>query len=230
MDNCPSHPDIHLSNVNITFLPKNTTSKLQPLDAGIIQMVKTNYRKLMMREIRLAMEECDTVTDIAKKVTVLDALVNLFVAWNRIPSESIKKCFYNCGFPHLDKAPEDETQAEDGTELFQDLLEIPWQEFVNMDENIATEPDEQCSKVSTDLTECASSTTENVDQDPVEIESALTLQEAARLMKKIRNVCLNNETMMKHATVLQHYLEQESIEQKMRQAKQTKIQDFFKKC
>ena len=69
-----------------------------------------------------------------------------------------------------------------------------------------------------------------MDQDPVEIESALTLQEAARLMKRIRNVCLNNETIMKHATVLQHYLEQESIEQKMRQAKQTKIQDFFKKC
>lgn len=76
----------------------------------------------------------------------------------------------------------------------------------------------------------ASSSVENMDQDPAEIESPPTLQEAAKMMKRIRNVCLNNETMMKHATVLQHYFEQESIEQKMKQAKQTKIQDFFKKC
>ena len=63
-------------------------------------MAKTHYRKLMMREIQLAMEECDTVTDIAKKVTVLDAIVNLCLAWNRVQSDSIKKCFYNCGFPN----------------------------------------------------------------------------------------------------------------------------------
>ena len=51
MDNCPSLPDIQLSNVKIAFLPKNTTSKLQPQDGGIIEMAKTQYRKLMMREI-----------------------------------------------------------------------------------------------------------------------------------------------------------------------------------
>lgn len=228
MDNCPSHPDINLSNIKISFLPKNTTSKLQPLDAGIIQMTKTNYRKLMMREIRLAIEECDTVSDVAKKVTVLDAIINLSIAWNRVPAESIKRCFYKCGFPDLDVTPETEVQPEDCTELFQDILEVPWQEFVQMDENIATESSEQCSEVSTD--KCTASTDESLDQDPVEIEEPITLEEAAKMMKRIRNVCLNNETMMKHATTLQHYLEQESIEQKLKQMKQTKIQDFFKKC
>ena len=48
------------------------------------------------------MKECDTVTDIARKVTVLDATVNLCLARNRVQSDSIKKCFYNCGFPNLD--------------------------------------------------------------------------------------------------------------------------------
>lgn len=100
------------------------------------------------------MEECDTVTDIAKKVTVLDAIVNLCLAWNRVQSDSIKKCFYNCGFPNLDDVAEAETQPEDCTELFQDILEVLWQEFVNVDENIATEPDEQCSEVPADLPEC----------------------------------------------------------------------------
>ena len=108
--------------------------------------------------------------------------------------------------------------------MFQDILEVPWEEFVNVDENLATEPDDQCSEVAMDYpTECASTSADKTDQDPVEMDIPLTLQEAAKMMKKIRNACLDNETIMKHATVLQHYFEQESIEQKMKQAKQTKI-------
>ena len=96
----------------------------------------------------------------------------------------------------------------------------PWEEFVNVDENLANEPDDQCSEVAIEhLTECASTSVDNMDQNLVEIDSLLTLQEAAKMMKKIRSVYLNNETLMKHATVLQHYFEQESIEQKMKQAK-----------
>ena len=92
--------------------------------------------------------------------------------------------------------------------MFQDIMEVPWEEFVNVDENLATEPDDQCSEVAIDHpTECASTSVDNMDQDPVEIDNPLTLQEAAKMMKKIRNVCFNNETMMKHATVLQHYFE-----------------------
>ena len=43
IDNAPSHPGSYFdcfSHVKIVFLPKNTTSKLQPLDAGIIKISK----------------------------------------------------------------------------------------------------------------------------------------------------------------------------------------------
>ena len=52
IDNCSAHGTLEnlpsLSNVEVIFLPPNTTSKLQPLDAGIIASLKLRYRKKQM--------------------------------------------------------------------------------------------------------------------------------------------------------------------------------------
>jgi hypothetical protein len=46
LDNCSSHKlgNLALSYVDVYFLPPNTTSKLQPMDAGIIISFKKHYR------------------------------------------------------------------------------------------------------------------------------------------------------------------------------------------
>ena len=51
MDNAPCHPvglQDKLSNINIVFLPKDT-SKTQPLDSGIIASWKCRYKKRLLR-------------------------------------------------------------------------------------------------------------------------------------------------------------------------------------
>eukprot|EP00171_Calliarthron_tuberculosum_P021816 IDg21816t1 len=64
-----------LSNVELVFLPPNTTSKLQPWDAGIIASMKVHYRRFQMeRALDLAEEE--SVLDIYK-VEILSAMLAL---------------------------------------------------------------------------------------------------------------------------------------------------------
>ena len=41
VDNCPAHPYVEgLEAVELVFLPPNTTSKLQPMDQGVIRALK----------------------------------------------------------------------------------------------------------------------------------------------------------------------------------------------
>ena len=46
LDNCPNHKiqNLNLSHVEIYFLPPNTTSKIQLMDAEIIMSFKRHYR------------------------------------------------------------------------------------------------------------------------------------------------------------------------------------------
>lgn len=51
IDNCPAHPVLtNLKSIEMIRLPKNTTSKTQPMDAGVIKQFKGNYRRLLTRK------------------------------------------------------------------------------------------------------------------------------------------------------------------------------------
>ncbi len=76
IDNCSAHPDVTLSNIKLVFLPPNTTSKLQPCDAGIIQNVKLLFRKSLVRHVLFHMDEATSASEVAKKVNVLDARIH----------------------------------------------------------------------------------------------------------------------------------------------------------
>ncbi|KAJ8892612.1 hypothetical protein PR048_005193 [Dryococelus australis] len=47
IDNCPVHPTVELRNRELVFLPSNTTSELQPMDQGIIQLVNKKFRDIL---------------------------------------------------------------------------------------------------------------------------------------------------------------------------------------
>lgn len=94
IDNCPAHPNIEdLSNLRLVFLPPNTTSHGQPLDAGIIKNLKQYYRKNMVSRLVQSLDE-----NVEFKPSLLFCLNLLKQAWMSVKKETIVNCFAHCGF------------------------------------------------------------------------------------------------------------------------------------
>ena len=58
IDNCPAHPTInYLKSIKLIFLPPNTTSKLQPIDQGVIRSLKAYYKALALQRVVLVINK-----------------------------------------------------------------------------------------------------------------------------------------------------------------------------
>ena len=86
------------SNINVIFLPPNTTSKLQPLDLGTIQNFKVHYRKLFLCFVISKIDECDTASEVIKSVNILQAIRWVAQAWEAVSKDTLSKCFQESGY------------------------------------------------------------------------------------------------------------------------------------
>ena len=127
MDNAGCHPE-HLkekySNIKIVFLPANTTSKLQPLDLGIIMNFKTHYRRLLLRYVLAKIDSCSCATEVVKSVNVLTAIRWVALAWREVNKETIKKCFKSGGVLNSAMDVSIISQEEDPFQDIDDNLEL----------------------------------------------------------------------------------------------------------
>lgn len=87
MDNAPRSPHSiadSFSNISIKFLPKNTTSKMQPLNAGIIGNWKIKYRKKLLRYVCSKVDGVKNVSEIVKSLNVSMAIEWGKQAWSAV--------------------------------------------------------------------------------------------------------------------------------------------------
>ena len=62
IDNWPGHLSAYdLTNVKLIFLPRNTTSVLQPMDLGVIRSLKLNYRGRVIHQLWRALDKTKTM-------------------------------------------------------------------------------------------------------------------------------------------------------------------------
>ena len=100
MDNAPCHPedlDEKFEKIKIVFLPKNTTSRLQPLDLGIIQAFKLEYYKRLLTHVVSKLDQCNSASDVCKSVDLLQATRWTSMAWNDVLESTVVKCIIKAG-------------------------------------------------------------------------------------------------------------------------------------
>ena len=255
LDNATVHPPSLIdkfSNIKIIFLPKNTTSRLQPLDAGIIQSFKSKYRKRLMRHVLARINEDLLASEIAKEIDVLQAIEWVAKAWDDVTAKTIKNCFAKCGFNKTTSEIEDDDVDAEFDELFKELTEsnsgscITAEEYIDFDIETCTsapvinsdEVDWRASSVqkcvSEYLTKEAGNTCveevssddeggENIEEKEKDLPD-ITTYEALAMLDQLVNVSVLNEDERASLTLIRERLEIIQINNK----RQKSIKDYFK--
>ncbi|XP_046677224.1 jerky protein homolog-like [Homalodisca vitripennis] len=97
IDNAPSHPDdleLVIGDIKAIFLPPNVTSIIQPMDQGVLQALKQNYRKKLLRSL-LEENEDLTILQKLKKITIKDVIFWVAEAWENTSVGALQKSWKN---------------------------------------------------------------------------------------------------------------------------------------
>lgn len=233
VDNCPAHPNIeHLDAIKLCFLPPNCTSVLQPMDQGVINSLKTEYRKMQILETIKNMELKQEYT-----VTLLDAILLLFAAWEKVTPKTIANCFRHAGFAKQG------TEIEEPTDNFDDEDNIPLAQLMANAINTVMTNDElfEFATIDNDLETCGDISDQEivqflendneVDESEEEdmnsqVPSCAEALEAIGIIKKFLT-CegFSNKKVSDSISVLNTELELLYFNSKYN--KQSKITDFF---
>ncbi len=110
LDNAPVHPiEVEYSNIELLYLPPNTTSLIQPCDQGIIKTFKTHYKRMLSSKIIFELDNTENkkldYSELIKKITIYDAMCFIHCAWNKVSKETVINCFEkalkNAGIKHF---------------------------------------------------------------------------------------------------------------------------------
>ena len=97
MDNAGCQPEDavqdHFNNIELTFLPPNTTSKLQPLDLGAIQNFNVIYHTLFLRFVLSQTDACIKTSEVPKSLSILHSIRWVAKVWDAVSPETIRRWF-----------------------------------------------------------------------------------------------------------------------------------------
>lgn len=220
MDNCTVHNNPPpLSNIRLHYFPPNTTSKLQPLDQGIIHNFKSHYR----HEVVKMNLECLENEQNLQKITVLTALLFVDKAWKTVTPSTVFNCFKKSGFnsnlPETQTSEESIALIRESIPLHQALQNVTFEEYVSVDENIAV-----CGALSD--SEIIGTKEDEDDEDDTEPLIPVTLREASSCLIKLRQFYMQSDIDDNVFEAL-FTLDKTLHQARLAVHKQTKITDFF---
>jgi len=95
LDNCAAHPPGDQlvtadGKIRVLYLPKNTTSKIQPLDQGIISAFKAHYRREMVKAM---IDSSLGVSGFLKTLNMKEVIYMSATAWAAVSPATIYNCW-----------------------------------------------------------------------------------------------------------------------------------------
>jgi hypothetical protein len=144
LDHATCHPDIGLTNIQLSFLPPNTSSVCKPLDLGVIKAFKAQYRKKLLRHILANLDNASSSSELTKRVTVLDAVSRIISAQNAIEPAVVTKRFWKAGFGMASSSISLTSDEDVDTTFLNDLIsrvtndDITPNQFISFDDHVET--------------------------------------------------------------------------------------------
>lgn len=237
VDNCPAHPDVkNLDCIKLVFMPPNTSSKLQPMDQGVIHSLKSHYRHLILSKM---IEYIDSGRE-NFSINLLDAIHFLHLSWQKVSGQTIANCFRHGGFlkngdnfDSEDDLPLVEWLKKNQQEENNDsnMQDKDFQEFVHIDDQLVTveylDDDAIVASVSSVDDEQEDQEDENENSVDGECISVPTSSEALKYIDSVRHFLQSRNTpQYVHDRLAEVELYINDIH--FTKTKQTKINDFFK--
>jgi len=245
LDNCPAHPPKESlvsrdGRIRVVYLPPNTTSRIQPMDQGIISVFKRRYRREMMSDHA---SDVRSIEAYLKALTLKDVVHLMGRAWNGVTQVGIQATWSKAlGDPwghdadtstdtFLGFTDEDIEASREHLERLVPSAPTTLKAFINewaaVDDDCPayapTSSDDHLADAMQDEEEPEEP--EDLAPPPAKVPSLTTALECAQTLITLFESTGEVLEVTKMQTVLQR-LKKDLYDSK----KQSSIQDFFKRC
>lgn len=91
MDNCPAHPGVEelvSGDTKTIFCPQTSTPLLQPMDQGVLENLKRNYKNKLLNTLINAIDEGEDGVD-SNKISIKEDVYMSAKAWDKVKSSEI---------------------------------------------------------------------------------------------------------------------------------------------
>lgn len=245
LDNCKAHPpaeELSVGNIFVVYLPPNVTSLIQPMDQGVIQNFKVNYRRSFMRKL---IHYDGSIPQFQREFNVKDAIFMASLAWQDVKQQTLKRSWrklYPLVMFEEEEGDEDfegfgavrhKTVVSELREMggaaklsvsddaLREWIDVDVKESVTLsltdDEIIQSVIDEQHSK-----------STEADSEEEDDPEPKVSWQEAAKALAVFIKFAEQSTYMSSHEVIALHCTQNEFLLQRGKHCKQKDIRDFMK--
>ena len=96
LDNCSAHPDPEDlvssdGKIYAKYLPANVTALIQPMDQGVIQLLKKKYKKKLLHRLIIEDDMGVSIVDILKGVNLKVVADMVYEAWTEVSKDTLRK-------------------------------------------------------------------------------------------------------------------------------------------